>query len=448
MKQIKSRKLHLNLVESKANSTSEALSVDNENSNKDINTRINSQPHDNEHYQNNNLAENNDSNINKNDSNINKDETNFTNNNCKEQKINVPAFVILIIIISLISGSLGAYAIILTNSNKVTPNSGIVKGNAILNETNSIANAVEKVYDAVVVVEVYSDKDELVSTGTGFVYKKNNKKAYLMTNNHVISAGKKVKVLFTDGTEEEATIVGSDTYSDIAVLTINDTSKIVSATIGKSTASKVGDTVFTVGSPEGSDYAGTVTKGILSANERLVAVALENNQTSDYYMQVLQTDAAINPGNSGGPLCNINGEVIGITNMKLVDDTVEGMGFAIPVEEALKVAEILEKDGKITRPKLGISVATINNKIELYYQSGILVPNDINEGIVIVSVEKDTPAEAGGLAKGDIIIKLANTKVSTLADFRYELYKHDIGEEIEVTYIRDEKVAKTTIKLG
>lgn len=450
MRQIKSRRLHINSVGSQEKSKDKVNLLKSDNHYKDINDKDSKQLYNNystefnQANEYNNVNEYNKENY---DSNVNEDK-NFTNNYCQEQKINLPAFIVLIIIISLISGSLGAYAIILTNSSKLTTDGGIVKSNATLNETNSIADAVEKVYDAVVVVEVYSAKDELVSTGTGFVYKKNNNKAYLMTNNHVISAGKKVKVLFTDGTEEEATIVGSDAYSDIAVLTINDASKIVPATIGKSTSSRVGDTVFTVGSPEGSDYAGTVTKGILSATERLVAVALENNQTSDYYMQVLQTDAAINPGNSGGPICNINGEVIGITNMKLVDDTVEGMGFAIPVEEALKVAEILEKDGKITRPKLGVSVATVNNKIELYYQSGILVPNDINEGIVVVSVEKDTPAEKGGLAKGDIITKLANTKVSTLADFRYELYKHSVGEEVEVTYIRDGKEAKAIIKLG
>lgn len=371
------------------------------------------------------------------------------NNTTKSQEISLPILIILVIVVSLISGSLGAYFIMITNRGASTRTSGgIIKSTAILNETNSISSAVEKVYDAVVVVEVYNKNNELVSTGTGFVYKKLDNKAYLMTNNHVISGGETIKVLFTDGTELEANVKGSDTYSDIAVLTVKDSDKIISATMGKSSKSKVGDTVFTVGSPEGSDYAGTVTKGILSAGERLVAVALENNQTSDYYMQVLQTDAAINPGNSGGPICNINGEVIGITNMKLVDDTVEGMGFAIPVEEALKVAEILENEGKITRPKLGVNIATINNKIELYYQSGILIPNDINEGIVIVSVEKDTPAEKADLQKGDIIIKLEETKTNTLADFRYELYKHNPGDEIQVTYIREGKEETTTLTLG
>lgn len=372
-----------------------------------------------------------------------------TNSHLKEHEVSVPALIILVIITALISGSLGAYFILATNNNTTTTTSGgIIKSNAILSETNSISIAVEKVYDAVVVVEVYDKKNNMVSTGTGFVYKKTDGKAYLMTNNHVISAGETIKVLFTNGTELEAKIVGSDTYSDIAVLSVKDSDDIISSIIGESSKSNVGDTLFTVGSPEGSDYAGTVTKGILSAKERLVAVALENAATTDYYMQVLQTDAAINPGNSGGPICNTNGEVIGITNMKLVADTVEGMGFAIPIEEALKVVEILEKSGKITRPKLGVSISTIDNRLELYYQSGILVPNGVEEGLVVVSVEKDTPAESAGLKKGDIIIKLAGTKTSNLADFRYELYKHTPGEEIEVTYIRDGNEEQTKLILS
>lgn len=293
---------------------------------------------------------------------------------------------------------------------------------------------------------MYND-NQLVSTGTGFVYKKDNGKAYLMTNNHVIASGKTIKVLFTDGTELEAKIVGSDVYSDIAVLSVEDSDKIEAATMGESAKSKVGDTVFTVGSPEGSDYAGTVTKGVLSASDRLVAVALANNQTSDYYMQVLQTDAAINPGNSGGPICNTNGEVIGITNMKLVDDTVEGMGFAIPIEEALKVAAILETEGKVIRPYIGISMLDLTNSYYLW-QAGIMLPDEIEEGVAVYSVENNSPADKAGLKKGDIIIELAGEEVESLAEFRYELYKHSPNEEVEVTYYRSGKVETTKLILG
>ncbi len=367
---------------------------------------------------------------------------NIKNNN----QISVPVVIILCIILSLISGGLGAYLMIGTRQNSTTTTNGVTTSTAKLTETNSISDAVSKVYDAVVVVEVYSN-NQLASTGTGFVYKKANGKAYLMTNNHVISGGKTVKVLFQNGDELEATTVGSDTYSDIAVLSVKDSDKIVAATTGASDKSKVGDTVFTVGSPEGSDYAGTVTKGILSAKDRLVEVALSNSETSDYYMQVLQTDAAINPGNSGGPLCNTNGEVIGITNMKLVDDTVEGMGFAIPIEDALKVAEVLEKDGKVSRPYIGISMLDLSNSYYLW-QSGIMVPENVDNGVAVVKVESNSPADKAGLKKGDIITKLAGKETKSLAEFRYELYKHSPNDSVEVTYIRDGKEQKTTLTLG
>lgn len=367
---------------------------------------------------------------------------NIKNNN----QVSIPVVIILCIILSLISGGLGAYLMIGTRQNSTTTTNGVTTSTAKLTETNSISDAVSKVYDAVVVVEVYSN-NQLASTGTGFVYKKANGKAYLMTNNHVISGGKTVKVLFQNGDELEATTVGSDTYSDIAVLSVKDSDKIVAATTGASDKSKVGDTVFTVGSPEGSDYAGTVTKGILSAKDRLVEVALSNSQTSDYYMQVLQTDAAINPGNSGGPLCNTNGEVIGITNMKLVDDTVEGMGFAIPIEDALKVAEVLEKDGKVSRPYIGISMLDLSNSYYLW-QSGIMVPENVDNGVAVVKVESNSPADKAGLKKGDIIIKLAGKETKSLAEFRYELYKHSPNDSVEVTYIRDGKEQKTTLTLG
>lgn len=386
--------------------------------------------------------------------NTNYDETKKSNQSSRETKIpnqkqnmNPVTLIILVIVLSLISGCLGAYFMLITHDNSTTTTSGgVTTSTAKLNETNSISTAVEKVYDAVVVVEVYND-NQLVSTGTGFVYKKENGKAYLMTNNHVISEGKTIKALFTDETELEASIVGNDVYSDIAVLSVKDSDTIKSATMGDSSKSNVGDTVFTVGSPEGSDYAGTVTKGVLSAKDRLVEVALTNNETSDYYMQVLQTDAAINPGNSGGPLCNTNGEVIGITNMKLVDDTVEGMGFAIPIEEALKVAEVLETEGKIIRPYIGISMLDLSNSYYLW-QAGIMLPDGVEEGIAIYSVENNSPADKAGLKKGDIITKLAGKEVGSLAEFRYELYKHNPNEEVEVTYLRDGKEQTTKLTLA
>ena len=366
--------------------------------------------------------------------------------NKRNTEVNLATVIIIVILVAIISGSFGAYLILKTTTINTTGEDGVTTSSIKLEETNTLSESVDKIYDSVVVVEGYSNK-QLSSTGTGFVYKKANNKAYIMTNSHVISECDTVKVLFTNGDELETKIVGSDIYSDIAVLSVKDSNKIKAATTGKSEKSKVGDTVFTVGSPEGADYAGTVTKGILSGKDRQVAVALTNSETSDYYMNVLQTDAAINPGNSGGPICNINGEVIGITNMKLVDNSVEGMGFAIPMEDALSYAETLEKEGKISRPYIGISMLDLANSFYLW-QAGINIPENIDAGVVIYSVEANSPASKAGLKKGDIITKLGDKKVKNLAEFRYQLYKLSPNDKVKITYTREGKEQETTVTLG
>ncbi len=363
----------------------------------------------------------------------------------KDDNVNTGFILIIIIILSLLSGFLGAYLVIKSKGEGATVDNGITTSTIKLNEPNSISIAVSKIYDAVVVVEAYQ-KDTMISSGTGFVYKKKDDKAYIMTNNHVVSESDKVKVLFTNGDEIETTLVGADIFSDIAVLTVEDTDKIVSATTGTSAKSNVGDTVFTVGSPEGSDYAGTVTKGVLSGKDRIIPVALTNNTTEDYYMKVLQTDAAINPGNSGGPICNIEGEVIGITNMKLVDTYVEGIGFAIPIEDAIEYAKAIEETGKVTRPFIGISMLDLSNSYYLW-QAGIILPENITEGVAVYNIEPNSPAEKAGLKKGDIITKIDNTKVNGLAKFRYELYKHKPDDTVTITYYRNNKEEKVEVTL-
>lgn len=360
-------------------------------------------------------------------------------------KINKLGIILMLsVIISFICGAFGSYLILQTQTNSDV--SIIPKFNSItLNESDSIAEGVEAVYDSVVVVEGYT-KTQLASTGTGFIYKEADGTYYIMTNHHVISGVENVKVILSDKTEVDAEVKGSEAYSDIAVLAIKSDKVKHVATLGDSTKLKVGDTLFTVGSPEGADYAGTVTKGVLSGKDRLVAVALSTTQTSDYYMRVLQTDAAINPGNSGGPICNINGEVIGITNMKLVDSTVEGMGFAIPIEDALFYAATLEKGEDVARPYLGIGMLDITDSYSMW-QSGIVIPSNIKGGVAIIEVADNSPASEAKLKKGDIIISLDEEEINSVAEFRYELYKHSPGDSIKIKYIRNNKEKTTTVKL-
>ena len=363
------------------------------------------------------------------------------------KKSNVGVILIVAVLLAFICGSLGAYVImqsVPTATNTIIPAS---RGSVVYSEDNSIAAGVSKVYDAVVVVEGFSN-NMLASTGTGFIYKQaNNHTFYIMTNHHVINGMESVKVILSDTTVVDATVRGSEAYSDIAVLSISSDKVKSVAVLGDSSKLHVGDTLFAVGSPEGADYAGTVTKGILSGKDRLVAVALSNNSASDYYMKVLQTDTAINPGNSGGPLCNINGEVIGITNMKLVDSTVEGMGFAIPIEDALLYAGTLEKGESIIRPYFGIGMLDLTNSYVLW-QNGIVIPDDIESGVVITVIAEKSPAEDAGLKKGDVILSIAGKKIASVAEFRYELYKHQVGESLEIEYYRNKKVKKAKVKLS
>lgn len=355
---------------------------------------------------------------------------------------NITTVVLVVsILLSFVCGMLGAYLICQTVSVEQ-----VVK-NITTSELveNSISSSVDKVYGSTVVV-IASSKGKQISTGTGFIYKKNNGKAYIMTNNHVIDGADSVEVEFNDKSDKvDAEIVGGDTYADIAVLTIKDDNYTV-VEMGEVDSLKLGDTIFTVGSPMGVNYKGTVTKGILSGKERMVEVNLSGT-TSDYYMKVLQIDAAVNPGNSGGPLCDVSGKVIGIISLKIVQDEVEGMGFAIPIEDAVKYASLIEEGGEISRPYLGISMLDLTEEYYLW-QNRINIPDGVDEGIAIISVEDGTPASKAGLKKGDIIVKLNDDKTRTLAEFRYELYKHEVGEKIKLTFYRDGKEQTAEVTLG
>ena len=355
---------------------------------------------------------------------------------------NAGIVLVVSILLSFVCGAIGAYFIVSNYSVEQ-----VVKNitTSELVET-SIASSVDKVYSATVVVVSYKDGKQ-VSTGTGFVYKKDKKKAYIMTNNHVIDNADTVEVEFNDKTERiDAEILGGESYSDIAVLTIDEkeASSIVEA--GVSSDIKLGDTIFTVGSPMGITYKGTVTKGILSGKDRMVEVSLSGN-TTDYYMKVLQLDAAVNPGNSGGPLCDVSGKVIGIISLKIVQNEVEGMGFAIPIEDALKYAKSIEEGGEIVRPYIGISMLDLSEEYYLW-QNRITIPEGVDEGVAILEVVEGSPADKAGLKKGDIVVGLNEDEISGLADFRYELYKYNVGDKVKVVYYREGKKKTTSITLG
>lgn len=368
----------------------------------------------------------------------------------KKVNNNKDGSVIIGIIAALFIGAALMYILIYFVFPKESGSTVINKSEKEVTVTDEgIADAVEKLYDAVVVVEVYSN-DNLIASGTGFVYKTDNKKAYILTNNHVVSIDNtKVtpKVIFTDGKEIEADIEGADEYSDLAVLSVGKDDIIAVAEIGTSEDMRLGDTVFTIGAPLDTEYYWTVTRGVMSGKDRMVEVSSSNSQVSDCVMRVLQTDASINSGNSGGPLANSNGQVIGITNMKLVSSGVEGIGFAIPIEDAIEFADTIISGETIKRPLLGVSMINLDERLALY-KEGITLNTELQNGAVVVQVQASSPASSAGLKRGDIITAIDDVEVKNVATLKYNLYKHKVGDKITLTYERNGKIETATVKLS
>ncbi|MDD6223965.1 MAG: trypsin-like peptidase domain-containing protein [bacterium] len=321
---------------------------------------------------------------------------------------------------------------------------GVIKCDSDISiDETGISTAVGEIYDATVTLQNYQ-REKLNSTGSGFVYKKDNQYGYILTNHHVVEGSDKLIVTMSNDDQIEGEVLGSDAYLDLAVVRIDVEYVKQVAKIGTSSESNVGDTVFTVGSPVGYQYRGSVTRGTLSGKNRMVTVSV--NSTSDWVMNVLQIDAAINPGNSGGPLLNVNGEVIGINSLKLVEDEIEGMGFAIPMEYAMKFIDELENGKEIERPLIGINMLNVTDIYRLY-QYNIIIDPSIESGVVVVGVVENSSAAQAGLQKGDIITGIGGKEVTNAAYLKYLLYQYEVGDTIQLTYIRDKKEKKVSITL-
>lgn len=292
-------------------------------------------------------------------------------------------------------------------------------------------------------------KLETYSEGSGLIYMKNNGKGYIVTNNHVVSGSDELQVVLSDGQTIDAKLVGADAETDLAVLSIDGRYVTQTAQFGNSKNLIPGEQVIAVGSPLGSQYATTVTQGIVSAASRTIDITNDNGQTTGQ-ATVVQTDAAINPGNSGGPLVNSSGQVIGINSMKLAQGpegvAVEGMGFAIPSDEVVTIINQLVKNGKINRPKLGVMVIGLDELTD-YGRKKLKVPNDLKSGVYVDSVNKGGSAQAAGMKDHDIITKIDGKKVDGVVSLHQILYSHKIGDQVQVTVVRAGKQVNLTIKL-
>lgn len=326
------------------------------------------------------------------------------------------------------------------NISNINNNKNVVDRKFTVSEIG-LSTGINNVYDSVVVVQNYKN-DKSNGIGSGFIY---NNDGYIMTNSHVIEGASNIKVMLMSGDAVDATIIGDDEYADIAVIKIDKKYVTKVATLGSSESINVGDTVFTIGSPISSEYYGTVTRGILSGKNRLVNVTVESS--NDWIMNVMQTDAAINPGNSGGPLCNANGDVIGINSMKLVQSQVEGMGFAIPIEDAISYANMIVNGEKIKRSYLGLRMVNVSSTYN-FANEDIKIDSKVISGVAIIEILKDGPCNNTGLKKGDVITKIGDYNIKTVAELRYHLYKYKPNDKINIVVNRNGKVMSYKVTLG
>ena len=338
-----------------------------------------------------------------------------------------------LISIALITGLLGGgigssfvYYFMKNNINQskayITPNPQTFSSDS---EALTASEAFDKVAPAVVIVSVSGVIDysgiipkETEGIGSGFII---NEEGYILTNYHVIEGAKEVTVTLSDGNEAKAKIVNYDENRDVAMLKISDDSVKVPAVVelGNSDALKAGEQVIAIGTPLSKEFNQTVTSGIVSAVNRSVETS------SGVQVNLIQTDAAINPGNSGGPLVNTKGEVVGINNMKIASDSVEGIGFSIPINE------IKDRIESLSKPilNLGISVREINEQLSKQY--------NMDEGLYIVKVTEFSPAEKAGLQGGDLIVKFDGKRIKTFDELKAIRDTKEEGDIVSVEVVRN-----------
>lgn len=377
----------------------------------------------------------------------------------------------LVIFLTFILGVISTLTFNWITGNKSFSNNGkTTVSNVIYDTKSNTTKAVKNVKNTVVSVINYQKTDNsyynydsgsqeknksedglgVYGEGSGVIYKKDGDSAYLVTNNHVVKDAEKLEIMMANGKKVVGKLVGSDTYSDLAVIKISSKYITTVAEFANSDKIKVGEPAIAIGSPLGSDYANSVTEGIVSSLSRTVTSQNENGETIS--TNAIQTDAAINPGNSGGALINIKGQVIGINSSKIASSNnsnsgvaVEGMGFAIPSNDVVSIINQLEENGEVVRPALGISMANLS-EASTSGRDTLKIPSDVTSGIVVLSTQSGMPAD-GKLKKYDVITEIDGKKVASISDLQSILYKHKKGDKIKLTFYREKDKQTVEIQL-
>lgn len=318
--------------------------------------------------------------------------------------------------------------------------------------SNGISGVVKKVKPAVMGVVNYSMVSDYFSqaarlqptgVGTGVLFDKDSTHGYAVTNNHVVEGAAKVEVVLASGKHVRADVVGTDPYTDLAVLRIPQQAvqSIKPIRFANSDDIEAGEPAIAIGTPMGLDFADSVTAGIVSAKTRIMPVEDQQSQRTLDYQAVVQTDAAINPGNSGGPLLNIDGEVIGINSSKIVAPNFEGMGFAIPSNEVKSIADQIMKTGHAMHPALGIQGESLSAIPQQFWPD---VP--VNYGVWIKAVASGT-TKASELQQQDVIVGIDGKPVKNMADLRTYLFQKRPGDIVTLQVYRGEQRVTVKYKL-
>ncbi len=317
--------------------------------------------------------------------------------------------------------------------------------------SDTVVGAAAKVSPTIVSIVGSRREDEkenarggAVGLGSGVIFAQAGNQVRIVTNNHVVEGFQQLDVITITGERRKATLVGRDQITDLAVLEIDGSGIKQVAEFGDSDALKPGETALAVGNPLGLGYAPTVTRGIISWPKRTIPVSLGREGEFDWEMEVIQTDAAINQGNSGGALVNLDGKVVGINTLKVADMGVEGLGFAIPINQAKSIIETLIKDHKIKRPYIGVVTQDLQSYAGI---ESLKLPSDVKKGVLVIDAVG--PGKDAGLKTGDVIVELDDKPVDGTLALRKYIYGHKkIGEKLAVTYYRGTKKHTVQVTLA
>jgi len=334
---------------------------------------------------------------------------------------------------------------------------GTINTSVNVDVSTQITEIVEEVSPAVVgIINIQQRMDfwqegdsSQAGEGSGVIYKIDGDTAYVVTNQHVIEGADEVEIVLHDETHIESELIGGDLFSDLAVLAIDAAHVDHVIDIGSSSDIKVGEPAIAIGNPLGLMFSGSVTQGVISGTERTIPQDFNQDGRADWQAEVIQTDAAINPGNSGGALINMYGQLIGINSMKINQAAVEGIGFAIPVDSAIPIMEELEATGEVVRPYLGVEIYSLDEVPQSEWRTTLNLPEEVEGGVYIWSVERLSPADQAGLERLDVITEMDGEPIYNMIDLRQTLYQEkEIGEEVSVTFYRDGEQQQTTLELG